>query len=181
MKKLLKKLINLLKRLLGLLEDEKVVTQPEEKPEEVVTQPEPEQEKPEKPEDHEEKLEDPEESDFENAKIDSFLWKPESDNDGKPVVLISCDNMKCEDVKLRIINKNGKKVKVGIRNSGHRANKEGHQKYGRIHFRLDRTASSLKRPAPLTLQFYHTLGKRGKAVVIKQFKVKKVEERKYVS
>ncbi len=178
MVKLLKGLIKFLKTLLSLFGSDKpdVVEQPEQKDDPVVEQPEAE-----KPEDHEEKLEGPEESDFQHAHISSILWKPVSEGDGNPVILISCDNMRLEDVKLRILNKKGNRVKVGIRNSGHRANGESGKMFGRIHYRLDRSAKSLKRPAPLTLEFYHT-GKNGKkAVVIKKWKIKNPSERKYTN
>jgi len=96
----------------------------------------------------------PEKSILKEAKIQSFLWKPASENDSNVVILVTADQLKTEDLKMRILNHKKKVMKkINIRNSG-RSNKLGHFLYPRITFRLDRSAEKLKRKAPLFVQFY---------------------------
>jgi len=90
---------------------------------------------------------------MEKADITSFLWKPSQDHKkGYPVVLVSADHVRSEDISVEIIGKGGKPLKVDVDNTG-RANLLGGDKYGRIHFRINRTSRAFKRSAPLKLRF----------------------------
>jgi hypothetical protein len=130
-------------------------------------------------------IEEPEEpeTNYKEAKVKSILWKPESDNDGNPVVLVSCDNVHSEDLKIEIRNKNGNKMRVGIQNTG-RANQEAHCKFGRVHFRLDRSAERFKKASPIEIRvIVEKTGKKSgknKSKIIKRIKVRSVESRKYI-
>lgn len=148
MKKLLKKIKCWLKKLFGKNDcckkkkPELTLVKTPTKPESTPT-PEPKEEvDPERVE--------PDQSFPEQAKIQSFLWKPEGDHTNKPVVLIGCDALRSEDLSIEIYSAKGRKLKVGIRNTA-RANKMHEHKYGRIHFRIDRSGKDLVKNAPLTV------------------------------
>ena len=113
--------------------------------------------------------------------VDTFLWKPLSDNNPLPVVVVSCETIKAKDLHMEIIGKSGKALKVDIQNNGSRANQLSGYKYGRIHFRPQRTAKAFNRSAPLKIRFFHTF--TGKKVYVKVRKrdsvsVKHVSQRK---
>ena len=146
---------------------DEVVKKPEVKPT-------PKKEKKEE-EKEEKKYSEPEFSNFKNAVVQSVLWKPESDNDGKVVVLITCDEMKTEDVKLRILNKKKRPIRANIRIAG-RSNRLGHFKYARITYRVDQYAENLVKRSPLTLEFYHTLGEESETV-LKRVRIKNPTKR----
>jgi hypothetical protein len=112
---------------------------------------------------------DPRKSDFDNAKLQSFLWKPVSDNDGNPVIVVACDALRSFDLKVEIISEKGRKLKVDIDNAG-RANPRHQDDFARIHFRLGRSAKNLQKAAPLTVLFFHE--NDGKKTVIAERKVK---------
>ena len=105
----------------------------------------------------------------EKAKIQSFLWKPESDHaPHNPVIVVGCDALRSEDLHIEILNKNGNKVRMGVRNSG-RANQLHPQKWGRIHFRLDRHSKKFKGAKPLTIILSTKVN--GKKKILKKLKI----------
>lgn len=112
---------------------------------------------------------DPDVSNVKSAKIQSFLWKPESDVTHNPVILVTCDALRSEDLKCEILNVKNRPIKIKIENSA-RANKLDQYKYGRIHFRIGRSAEKLLKLAKLTVVLYHTIG--GKKVILKKIKIK---------
>lgn len=98
-----------------------------------------------------------------DGKLKSILWKPKSDHaPHDPVVVVGCDDVRKEDLKLEILGKSGSVLKVGIRMSG-RANGN------RVHFRIDRAAEKFKKSAPIKLRFFQTV--KGKKKIV-QFKGK---------
>lgn len=99
-----------------------------------------------------------------NGKIDSILWKPKADHNPNAVVVVGCEDVRKEDLKLEILGKSGKPLKVNIPMTG-RANGN------RIHYRPDRTAKDFKKSAPIQLRFYQMVD--GKKVIV-QFKGKNV-------
>lgn len=100
-----------------------------------------------------------------NAVITSCLWKPISENDGNPVVLVSCDGIKTSDLNLEIIGKGRKLLKVAIDRMPHRANHLGGHEYARIHFRVQRNCKKFKTSAPIKLRFYRKI--KGEKVRVK--------------
>ena len=99
-----------------------------------------------------------------NGQVTTFLWKPEADHSPLPVVVVGCDEIRAADLKMEILGKSGKALKIEIRNTG-RANKLGHMKYARVHFRPQRSVERLQRSAPIAVRFYHTF--TGKKVYVK--------------
>lgn len=176
MKKLIHKIKCFLKKLLGkkccgqACTKAPEVVEPTPAPEAPKEEPKAEEPKaPEAKEEVEPGKEEPAESKPESAKIQSFLWKPVSDTTGNVVILVGCDAIRSEDLKCEILNKEGNKIRVDIRNTG-RGNQLPTQKFGRVHFRVDRTAKKFEKAAPLTVQIYHTLG--GKKVVLGKVRIK---------
>jgi hypothetical protein len=99
-----------------------------------------------------------------NGQVTTFLWKPEADHSPLPVVVVGCDEIRAADLNMEILGKSGKALKIEIRNTG-RANKLGHMKYARVHFRPQRSVEQLQRSAPIAVRFYHTF--TGKKVYVK--------------
>ena len=88
-----------------------------------------------------------------NSQVRTFLWKPVADHSNYPVVVVTADEFKTADLHMEVVGKGGGVLKVSITNTG-RANKLGHFKYARIHFRLNRTAVEFKKSAPLKVRFF---------------------------
>jgi hypothetical protein len=95
----------------------------------------------------------------ENAVIQTFLWKPTADHNPFPVIVVSCDMAKSSDLRCEIISKTGKQLAF-LAHSGSRANQLPGFKFGRVHFRLTKSAKSLVRSAPVTVKFYLQVGRR---------------------
>lgn len=111
-----------------------------------------------------------------NGTVDGILWKPESDNDANAVVVVKCESVRKEDLKLEIVGKSGKALKIYIPMTG-RANGN------RVHFRPKRTAKQFIKSAPLQLKFFQVID--GKRVVVPvmgkpYFEVKQPTKRKEV-
>jgi len=89
--------------------------------------------------------------------VDTFLWKPKADHSNLPVVVVSADNFKSEDLFVEIVGKGKKVLKIDIRNSA-RANMLPGFEFGRIHFRINRSGKELNKSAPLKVRFYRKEG-----------------------
>ena len=100
------------------------------------------------------------------GEVTTFLWKPVADHSSNPVVVVGCDDIRSQDLKMEILGKKNKPLRVDIRVTG-RANKLGHMKYGRINFRPQRTAKQFERSAPLKIRFYHTFTGKKKYVKVR--------------
>lgn len=98
------------------------------------------------------KEDEPEKNDL-SSSVQTFLWKPVADHNPFPVVVVSADGFKTNDLQMEILGKSDKVLKVGIQNTG-RANKLGHMKYARIHFRINRTAKDFNKSSPLKVRFF---------------------------
>ena len=139
----------------------------------------PKKEQPKKKADKQEHVEpdrkEPDFSDFENIKIQSILWKPASDHaPHDPVVLVGCDALRSEDVYLEILNSSGNKLLIDIDNTK-RANILHPQKYGRVHFRIRRSAKKFKKASPIKLVVSTEIN--GKKKVLKTLRVKDTTKR----
>lgn len=92
-----------------------------------------------------------------DSEIRSFLWKPESDHGGGVVLLVSTDEIKSTDLKVRIRNKNGNEIKINNDANtswSKRANGLPGFKYERIHFKIGKSSKSFKRNLPILISFY---------------------------
>lgn len=93
--------------------------------------------------------------------ITSFLWKPESDNTGHPIVLVSCDEVPTSELFIEILNKNGNPMRSVDSKAFSRGNKLSTRKFARISFRLGVPLSRFKTSAPLEIKFFQMIdGKR---------------------
>jgi len=162
-----------IKDLFGKEEDPK--PQPKPKP---TPKPKP---KPEKPKEEESSRDEEPSKSKAKGEVTTFLWKPDADYVGNnPVVLAGCDDIRSQDLKMEILGRKNRPLKVEIKNTG-RANRLGYMKYGRIHFRPQRSVSQFKRSAPLKIRFYHTFTGKKKYVKVRgkdQIVVKHVDKRK---
>ena len=175
----MKNFINFILELLGLRKKEKDTKPSVSKPKPTVEpQPKPES-KPLEPKAKEEEKKEkkkavPKKSNP-NAKITTFLWKPESDNDGKVVILVKCDGMRPGDIKMELFSSKGTKLKINQNAQPNLANGD------RIHFRPGKVAKSLKKQAPLSVKFFHKLDGKKQYIIIrtrKQIKISAPQKRK---
>jgi len=93
-----------------------------------------------------------------SAGITSFLWKPLSDTNPKvTVITVSADEIKSDDLRVRILNKKGKDMEIiTVKNkySTARGNKLPQDKLGRINFKPGLTAEQFMKAAPIKIIFY---------------------------
>lgn len=91
------------------------------------------------------------------GQITSFLWKPDSDHGGEPVVVVSCDDVPTNELFIEVFNSNGNPMKSVDSNAFSRANKLDSHKFARISFRLGVTKKTFKKSVPLKVQFYQVV------------------------
>lgn len=82
--------------------------------------------------------------------VESFLWKPVSDNTGKPVVVVSCDDVPRDELDIVIKDRNDKLVPFTILRKS-RGNPI--HRYGRVNFYLGQDATYFVQYAPLKVYF----------------------------
>jgi len=89
--------------------------------------------------------------------ITSFLWKPESENSGNPVVLVSCDDVPTNELFIEVFNSKGNVMRSVEQGAFSRGNQLPNQKFARISFRLGVSMKSFKSAAPLTIKFFQVV------------------------
>jgi len=86
--------------------------------------------------------------------IDSFLWKPHSDNTGKPVVVVSCDKVRRMDLHIELYDAWWKKIPTG--KQPHNGDSRGNRihTYARINFYMKKDMAHFKAHAPFNVKFF---------------------------
>jgi len=91
------------------------------------------------------------------GKVESFLWKPESDNTHRPVVVVSCDKVPRKELHIEIFSEAGNLLSVPVikKSRGNRIHK-----YARINFYLGQTKEQLAVHGELTVKFYQKINNK---------------------
>jgi len=92
------------------------------------------------------------------GKITSFLWKPDSDTSGKPVILVSCDEVPRDELFVEVLN--GKKIPVLLKNNKafSRGNRIPGRIYGRISFQTGMSLDAFRQyEQPIYIKFYQII------------------------
>lgn len=115
------------------------------------------------------------------GKILSVLWKPVSDTDGFPVVVVGCDDVPAEELYIEI-SKSDSDQPLSIRNNrpsfwgAVRGNQLPGHKYGRMNFKMKENLKYFTKAAPIRIRFfqyikgqkqYLPIMKEGKYIVVK--------------
>lgn len=120
-----------------------------------------------------------------NGQVQTFLWKPESDtNPQVSVIVVSADELRSDELKVEILDKNNKEIPGLIPDKNKYSNGRGNGlpgfKYERINYKPGLTDKQFKKFAPLKVKFYLKLasGRKDVKVLNKEFIiVKNPEER----
>lgn len=90
------------------------------------------------------------------AQITSFLWKPLSDTSPTTVIVVGCDKIRSEHLRVELFDGSGKEISgKKTKNPGSkRGNKENGYKYGRINFKPGKTASQYAALQPIKVRFF---------------------------
>ena len=90
-------------------------------------------------------------------RVDSFLWKPVSDNTHMPVVVVSCDKVRRHDLYIELYDGQWQRIDYG--RAKHNGDSRGNRihKYARINFYIKVPAEHLKPRAPFNVKFYQII------------------------
>lgn len=90
-------------------------------------------------------------------RVDSFLWKPVSDNTHMPVVVVSCDKVRRMDLYIELYDSQWQRINYGV--NTHNGDGRGNRihKYARINFYIKVPAENLKAHGPFNVKFYQLI------------------------
>lgn len=91
-------------------------------------------------------------------RVDSFLWKPTSDNTGLPVVVVSCDKVRRGDLYIEMYDPAWTPIPTG-KKQPHKGDSRGNRihKYARINFYTKRTVKDFQKHGSINVKFYQMI------------------------